>query len=485
MPPTGFNLLLSARQEMAHEGFDPDFPPGTDRELAEAKARPLDASGNGVRDLRPLLWSSIDNASSRDLDQVEVAERLPDGGIRLLIGIADVDWAVHRGSTIDGHAASQTVTVYTAVKIFPILPPELSTGLTSLNENEDRLAIVIEMAVSSDGSIASSDIYRALLQNRAQLGYETAGPWLEGSGAAPPAVAASADLAAQLRLQDEAASHLRARRQSLGALNFDRTETSAVMLDGEVKGLTVVAKNRATKLIEDFMIAANEVMARTLAQKGMSNIRRVVKSPERWLRIVQLAASHGATLPPDPDSLALAQFLQSQKEKDAVRYDDLSLAVIKLLGPGEYVLSRPGDPAEGHFGLAAHDYTHSTAPNRRFADLVTQRLIKSSLTGSYKPYSDDELAAIASNCTLKEDAARKVERTMGKRVAALGFANRKGDQFDAIITGVSPKGVFVRTLNPPVDGRLMRGESGIDVGDRIRVTLLSTDPERGFIDFAR
>lgn len=469
---------------MTHEGFDPDFPPGTDAELAEAKARPLDPPSNAIRDLRHLLWSSIDNASSRDLDQVEVAEPLPQG-IRVLIGIADVDWAVHRGSAIDGHAASQTVTVYTAVKIFPVLPPELSTGLTSLNENADRLAIVIEMVVSPDGSIASSDIYRALLQNKAQLAYETVGPWREGSGAAPPAVAASGDLAAQLRLQDEAASHLRAQRQSLGALNFDRTETSAVMLNGEVKGLTVVAKNRATKLIEDFMIAANEVMARTLSQKGLSNIRRVVKSPERWSRIVQLAASHGTTLPADPDSLALSQFLQGQKQKDPVHYDDLSLAVIKLLGPGEYVLARPGDPAEGHFGLAAHDYTHSTAPNRRFADLVTQRLIKSSLTGIDKPYSDDELAAIASNCTLKENAARKVERTMDKRVAALAFANRKGDHFDAIVTGVSPKGVFVRTLNPPVDGRLMRGDSGVDVGDRIQVTLLNTDPERGFIDFAR
>ena len=481
---TGFDLAASAHDEMIRQGFHPDFPAGADAELAAARQQVAKPANSGLRDLRNLLWSSIDNASSRDLDQIEVAERTADG-IRVRIGVADVDSVVHANSALDAHAASETTTVYTPAKIFPMLPIELSTDLTSLNQKQDRAALVIELVVSADGSIVSSDIYRALVQNQAQLAYETVGPWLETSGAAPSLIAASAELAAQLRLQDEAARSIRAQRQKLGALNFDRTETQPVMVNGAVTELTTVAKNRATKLIEDFMIAANEVMARTLSEKGVANIRRVVKSPERWPRIAELAASHGTTLPENPDSAALAQFLQDQKVKDPAHYPDLSLAVIKLLGPGEYVLSTPGSSDQGHFGLAAQDYTHSTAPNRRFADLVTQRLIKACLAGSTAPYSDDQLTNIAQNCTLKEDAARKVERVMGKRVAAVAFQNRRGENFDAIVTGVAPKGVFVRTLNPAIEGRLMCGESGVDVGDRIRVTLLNTDPEHGFIDFGR
>ena len=483
MPPSGFDLKKSARDEMIHEGFDPDWSPES---VAQTKTltAPAAANDTSLRDLRDLLWSSIDNDSSRDLDQIEVAERMPNG-IKVLIGIADVAADLPLGSPIDQHAAVQTTTVYTAVSIFPMLPERLSTDLTSLNEGGDHAAIVIEMLVDGTGAIASSDVYRARVRNKAQLTYGAIGPWLEGTGAAPPHVNASAELAAQLKLQDEAAQALRHQRYRLGALEFDRIEAQPVVANDEVQGIEESRKNRATALIEDFMIAANQVMAQTLTRSGVSNIRRVVKSPERWPRIVELAARKGSTLPEQPDSAALSAFLNEQKQKDPLHYPDLSLAVIKLMGPGEYVVSRPGDPLEGHFGLATHDYTHSTAPNRRFADLVTQRLVKAMLVRASSPYTDEQLSSIAQNCTLKEDAARKVERTMSKRVAALAFFNRRGEAFNAIVTGVTPKGVFVRVIHPPVEGRLMRGEQGVDVGDQIRVTLLSTDPQRGFIDFGR
>jgi exoribonuclease-2 len=473
-----FDLAAAAREEMIHEGFQPDFPPGTEQQLAALRNRklPLD----GLRDLRSLLWSSIDNDTSKDLDQIEVAERVA-GGIRVLIGIADVDSDVEPGTPIDQHASAQTTTVYTAVKNFSMIPDELSTDLTSLALNQDRAAIVIEMLVGPAGEITSSDIYRALVHNRAQLTYRKVGAWLEGHGE----LAVSADLQAQLKLQDEAACALRTQRQRLGALNFDRVEARAIVTGGQVRDIEAAKKTRANDLIEDFMVAANEVMAKTLSARGASSIRRVVKSPERWARIVELAARCGEKLPAEPDSAALNAFLQKRKLVDEVHYPDLSLAVVKLMGPGQYVLSRSGDDSQGHFGLAVHDYTHSTAPNRRFADLVMQRMIKASLAKKAAPYSDQELDAIAKNCTLKEDAARKVERTMEKSVAAVVLQRRVGEVFPGVVTGVTPKGVFVRVFNPPVEGRLMQGEEGVDVGDEIRVKLLHTNPQRGFIDFGR
>jgi exoribonuclease-2 len=482
MPPAQFDLVAAARREMILDGFDPDFPLGTGEQIAMLRGRSNSSAEPGVPDLRNLLWSSIDNDTSRDLDQIEFAERVQDG-IRVLVGIADVENTVPSGSPIDQHAAKETTTVYTAVRNFPMLPEELSTDLTSLAENADRLAVVIEFVVGSDGSIVSSAIYRALVRNRAQLAYRTVGLWLESQSGPDPKVAASAALQAQLKLQDEAAMALRDQRSRLGALNFDRVETEAEVRNGHVQDIRAARKTRANELIEDFMVAANEVMARTLKNSGISSIRRVVKSPERWPRIVELAARHAAHLPAQPDSAALNAFLQECRAADPVHYADLSLAVMKLMGPGEYVMSRPGDSEDGHFGLAATDYTHSTAPNRRFADLVTQRLIKSVIGRGQSPYSDDRLASIARNCTLKEDAARK--GAMGKRVAALAFHNRIGQSFDAVVTGANAKGVFVRVLDPPVEGRLVRGETGADVGDQVRVTLLSTDPERGYIDFGR
>jgi len=460
-----FDLLRAAHEEMLRQGFEPDFPPATEEQLAILKSQPTATVENGVQDLRHLLWSSIDNDSSRDLDQIEVAERVT-GGIRVFIGIADVDSDLPLGSPVDQHAAAQTTSVYTAVRVFPMLPEVLSTNLTSLSENADRQAIVMDMVIAPDGSIGSSQIYRAIVRNKAQLTYSGIGPWLEER--ATPPLKVDGELESQLKLQDEAAGALREQRHRRGALNFDRDE-----------------KTRADDLIEDFMVAANEVMARTLKEHGVSSIRRVVKSPERWPRIVQLAAQYGESLPAEPDSGALNAFLNKRREADELHYADLSLAVVKLMGPGEYVLSKPNEDDAGHFALAAHDYTHSTAPNRRFADLVTQRLIKALLGQVAAPYSDGELEQIAQNCTVKEDAARKVERIMNKRVAAVGLHDRIGESFSAIVTGVTPKGVFVRILNPPVEGRLMRGEHGVDVGDKLQVTLLATDPERGYIDFGR
>jgi exoribonuclease-2 len=477
------DLGAMARQEMIAEGFHPDFPPPVDQQVKALLSQTPDANGD-PGDLRSLPWSSIDNDTSRDLDQAEVAERV-NGGIRVMIAIADVDSDVPIGSPIDQFAADQTTSVYTGVRTFSMLPEQLSTGLTSLNEATDRAAIVIDFLVASDGTVSSQGIYRALVRNQAQLTYNGVGLWLEGTAPAPAKVAASAELAAQLKLQDEAARILLDERQRMGALNIDRVEAEAVVTNGQVEGINTRQKNRASELIENFMVAANGVMARTLSAAGVSSIRRIVKTPERWPRIVELAARYGETLPGEPDSGALNSFLQKQKAKDAVHYTDLSLAIVKLMGPGEYVLAKAGDASQGHFALAAHDYTHSTAPNRRFADTVTQRLIKAVIAKQPPPYSDAQLDATARNCTLKEDAARKVERVMGKRIAAVALRPRIGQMFPAVVTGVTPKGTFVRVLNPPAEGLLIHGQQGVDVGDQLKVKLVSTDVRRGYIDFAR
>jgi VacB/RNase II family 3'-5' exoribonuclease len=469
-----------ARQEMIARGFEPDLPAAALQQAAGARQQ----AEPGLTDLTALLWSSLDNDDSRDLDQIEWAERTPDG-IRVLVGIADVDSAVAKGTPVDQHAAKETTTVYTGIRTFPMLPEQLSTDQTSLNEQQNRVAVVVELTVTADGSIGANRIYRALVRNVAQLTYGSVGPWLEGQAAMPAKVAASAPLAAQLQLQNEAAHLLRAARDRMGALTFDRAELQAVVDNGKVRSVEGRRANTASRLIEDFMIAANEVMAQTLRAAGVASIRRIVKAPERWPRMVELAARVGDHLPPEPDAAALNALLQRRKQADPAHFADVSLTVLKLMGPGEYVAARPGAEPEGHFGLAAHDYTHSTAPNRRFADLVTQRLLKALLARQPAPYSDAELDEAAHNCTLMEDAARKVQRDMTKRIAAVALADRVGQKFDAVVTGVTPKGVFVRITEPPVEGRLMRGEHGVDVGDQIQVTLLGTDAERGFIDFGR
>lgn len=482
--PTHVDLQATAKQIMMEHGFEPDFPPQVPEQLANLKNHPPQiAVDSHVRDLRNLLWSSIDNDTSRDLDQIEVVERASNGDVKIMVGIADVDAFVPKETPIDQHAARETTTVYTGIKNFPMIPEELSTGETSLLENVDRLSVVIEFVVDPSGNLKSSDVYRAVVRNRAQLQYNSVGAWLEGKSAAPPKVAASNDLQAQLKLQDEVAHNLKQQRVQHGALNLQTDELHPLVLNDQVIDVVKQQKNRATELIEDFMIAANGVVARFL--EHISSIRRIVRKPERWDRIVQLAAGKGEKLPPQPDSKALNELLLRRKAADPDHFADLSLAVIKLIGPGEYVLERAGETIDGHFGLAVQDYTHSTAPNRRFADVITQRLIKAKLAGQSNPYSDSELSAIAANCTQKENAAKKVEREMSKRLAAVAMQKRIGEVFDAIVTGVTEHGTFVRALQPHIEGMLTQGQHGLDVGDRLKVKLARTDVQKGYIDFAR
>jgi len=476
---------------MLANGFQPDFPPDVQREVADLDRTVIDAAAKNIpRDLRQLLWSSIDNRESRDLDQIEYAERLPNGDIRLLVGIADVDALVPKGSAIDEHAAENTTSVYTGIVVFPMLPDRLSTDLTSLNEGEDRCAIVVELDVAANGTIAREDAYRALVRNRAKLAYEPVGLWLSGTAGIPRKIAGTPGLEDQVRLHDEAAQRLAVYRRGAGAIQIELVEARAVTSGGKVIDMAVTPRNRARDLIENFMVAANGAMARILERKNVPSIRRVVREPRHWNRIVALAAEMGETLPAAPNGLALSEFLARRRAAEPGAFNDLSLAVVKLLGPGEYVLERRFIRRGGgdHFALGAAEYLHSTAPNRRFPDLVTQRLLKDTdgKSGSpYAPYSHDELTEIARRCTLQEDNARKVERTMRKMLAAGLMADRVGESFVAIVTGASNKGTYVRLLSPAVEGRVVAGARGLQVGDTVRVTLTRVDAERGFIDFGR
>jgi exoribonuclease-2 len=476
-------LKAIARRAMISRGLLPEF---SEAAMAEAAAiqGPATERDPSIRDLRSLLWASIDNDDSRDLDQLSVAESLPGGATKLLVAIADVDSLVACDTPVDQHAAHNTTSVYTGAQIFPMLPERLSTDLTSLNEDEDRHAIGIEYVVDEDGTLGASDVYDAVVRNHAKLAYPGVGAWLEGHGPMPPKIAEVNGLEANLRLQDLAAQALKSRRHQMGALTLKTIEARPIFEEETLRDLAEQQVNRATELIEDLMVASNGVVARFLADHGLSSLRRVVRMPEKWDRIVDLAAQHGSRLPHDPDALALEEWLLRERAEDAQRFPDLSLSVIKLLGRGEYVVERPGEIAAGHFGLAVQDYTHSTAPNRRFADLVTQRLVKTLVDGDGARYSDDELETIARTCTEKEDAARKVERAMTKRIAAVAMGGRIGETFDAIVTGESRKGTFVRIFKPHVDGMLVKGAEGVDVGDRLTVRLVNVDEQRGFIDFA-
>jgi exoribonuclease-2 len=413
---------------------------------------------------------------------VEVAEAQPDGSIKLIVGIADVDALVPKGSPIDEHALANCTSVYTGIDVFPMLPEKLSTDLTSLNEDQDRLAIAIETCVNQNGDVVSFDVYRAMVRNQAKLAYDGVGEWL-GGGNVPDKVNGNAVLSNQLKLQRDASQRLKAERLRNGALELETIEATPVAKDGRIVDLTVVHKNQARDLIEDFMIASNVAIAKFLESRNRSGIRRVVREPERWGRIVELAGRFGTTLPADPDSLALAKFLAARRTADPERFPDLSLSIVKLMGPGIYALDLPGKDPGGHFGLATHDYSHATAPNRRYADLVTQRLVKAVLADQPAPYSNEELASIAARCTEREDAENKVERTIRKTAAALLLRDRIGETFDGIVTGANQKGTFVRTIRPPAEGMVVRNHDGFDVGDRVRVKLVSADPNRGFIDF--
>jgi len=477
-------LAEKAHRTMTDNGFEPEFSRAVGEQLDRLADTSAPNTDEGVKDLRDLLWSSIDNASSRDLDQVEWAEALPNGDIRVLVGIADVDSLVTKDSPVDLHAKQNTVTVYTETKIFPMLPEQLSTDLTSLNEGEDRYAVVADMAVKANGDVPQSTFYRALVRNQAKLAYEDIGEWLDRGGAIPAAVADVPGLREQIELQKKAAGRLHTYRRAKGALEFESIESQAVVENGEVKGLVSVETNSARKLIENFMVTANVEMAEFLESKGVSSLRRVVKVPARWDGIRKIAAEYDVELPPDPDQPALADFLEKRRAADPEHFPDLSLSIIKLIGSGEYVVERPGEDAGGHFGLAVRDYAHSTAPNRRFTDIVVQRLVKAVIAGKPSPYRDEELADIATHCNDQEKAARKVERKMRKIVAALAMRRHIGEHFDAIVTGVTPSGTFARILRPPVDGRVVRGEASLNVGEKVNVKLLSADPKSGFIDFA-
>jgi exoribonuclease-2 len=477
-------LQSIAHRAMLERGLLPDFSAEALAQL-DTIQKPADMDSKLIRDQRDLLWASIDNDDSLDLDQLTVAEAMPGGRVKIMVAVADVDSLVKEGSAINDHAHHNTTSVYTAARIFPMLPEKLSTDLTSLNLHEDRLAFVVEMEIDIDGSVLNSEIYRALVRNHAKLAYNSIAAWLGGNGIIPRAVSAVPKLEENLRIQDQAAQSMKELRHVHGALSLETIEAKPVFDGDEIRALETEEKNRAKELIEDFMIAANGVTARFLSAKNSPSIRRVVRTPKRWDRIVEIAADHKFKLPELPDSKALEEFLVQQKDADPLRFPDLSLAVIKLLGAGEYIAEIPEGNAPGHFGLAVKDYAHSTAPNRRYPDLLTERLLKAVLEAKPVPYRKDELDILATHCTEAEDAANKVERRVEKSAAALLLESRIGEQFDSIVTGASEKGTWVRLLTIPIEGKLVQGFEGLDVGDRTHVQLISVDVERGYIDFKK
>ena len=476
-------LRAIAVRALRERGLEPTMPPAALAEALALKEAPR-TTDEPTRDLRTLPWCSIDNDDSRDLDQLSVSEPLQGGQVKVTVAIADVATAVEKNSAVDRHAQQNTTSVYTPGAMFPMLPERLSTDLTSLNPQRDRLAIVIEFVVTPEGALASSQVYGAVVRNQAKLAYNAVGAWLAETGPLPPA-AAVRGMDEQLRTQDRVAQTLRRRRYERGALEFQTLEVEHVFDGDRLRDVEPRMPNRAKQLIEDLMIAANGVTARFLDAQGFPSLRRVVRSPERWERIRGVAHDLGTELPAAPDSAALNNFLAHRQAADPDTFPDLSITIIKLLGSGEYVVDPPGVEPPGHFGLAVRDYAHSTAPNRRFPDLITQRLVKAVLAGHSAPYTIEELEALALQCTRQEDNVNKVERQARKSAAALVVESQVGRRFPAIVTGASNKGTWVRVSKPPIEGMLVRGERGLDVGDRVRVELAGVDVERGFIDFVR
>jgi exoribonuclease-2 len=459
---------------MIREGFQPDFPPEVLTQAASLHA--ADSLDDACQDLRGLFWSSIDNTESRDLDQVEWAESLPGSRLRVLIGVADVDAVLPKSSVTEDHARTNATSVYTGGPVFPMLPERLSTDLSSLTQDADRRALVMEFVVADDGNVVCEDVRAAVVRNKAHLTYDQVAQWLQDPARIDPAIRQ------QLLLQQEASRRLKAFRKEQGALTFGGVESVPIVVGNDVRGFGLLRENPARDIIESFMIAANVAMARFLRARDSLCLRRVVQTPKRWDRLQALAAELGTTLPAEPDAHALSDFLAQQKQANVEHFPELSLAVLKALGPGEYAVEHPGSEHEGHFGLAVDDYTHSTAPNRRYADLAMQRLLKASLAGAPPPYSETALTELAAHCTEREAAARHVERFMKKVAAAIMLGPQVGRVFDAIVTGVSPKGTFARLLTVPAEGRMVRGEPGLDVGAKIRVRLAGVDAAKGFID---
>ncbi len=481
-PHTRDDLAQIAVRAMHERGLHPEFSEAALRQLQGIRG-PGRETGPAIRDLRAQLWCSIDNDDSRDLDQLTVSEVLPQGAMRMLVAIADVDALVGKDTPIDRHACLNTTSVYTGARIFPMLPERLSTDLTSLNAEQDRLALVTDMVFNADASLAGSTIYRALVRNKAKLAYDAVAAWIEQGAALPAAAAAVAGMDTQLRTQDALAQQLRARRRARGALEFETLQPRAVFDKDLVVEIRQQVQNRARQLIEEFMIAVNGCTARFLASQGSSSLRRVVRSPERWMRIVEVAQQKGVALPPEPDAQALEDFLAAQRKADPLRFPDLSLVIVKLMGRGEYVVESSGGTPVGHFGLAVRDYTHSTAPNRRFPDLITARMLKDALAQGRAPYSDAELEKLALHCTAQEDAAQKVERQVRKSEAALVLETRIGEIFDGVVTGNSKGNNWVRIFLPPTEGKLTTGGQLLRIGQQLRVRLVAADVARGFIDF--
>lgn len=481
---TRVDLARIASQAMVARGLAAEFSQESLQQLAQL-TQPSAEVADTIRDLRSLLWCSIDNDESRDLDQLSVSEVLTNGAVKVLVAIADVDSLVKKDSPIDAHAQKNTTSIYTAARIFPMLPERLSTDLTSLNAQQDRLAIVTELVFSADAVLTSSAIYRARVHNFSKLAYDSVAQWLEGKGALPAAAQAVPGMEVQLRTQDTVAQKLRTARHAMGALEFVTIQPKTIFMGDEVVDVKPQQANRARQLIEELMLITNGVTARYLAAQGYSALCRVVRSPERWEKIFDVAKDLGETLPKVPDSKALEAFLTKRQLADPLRFPDLSLVIIKLMGAGEYALQKPGAAIVGHFGLAVREYSHSTAPNRRFADLITQRLVKAALLGAKSPYSDEQLEALATHCNEQGSDANKVERQVRKSEAALVLQPRIGQVFAGIITSVSSKGVWLRVFSPPVDGRLVAGEAGLRVGQKLNAKLLVADVERGFIDFER
>lgn len=476
------DLVRIATQVMREHSLEPEFSPGALQQLQTIGAAAHESDPR-IRDLTALPWCSIDNDDSLDLDQLTACGGMGNGAVKIFVAVADVDALVKKNSAIDQHARVNTTSVYTSARVFAMLPERLSTNLTSLNPGEERLAIVTEMVVGLDGVVSHCTVHRARVRNQAKLAYDAVAAWIEGKGDLPAAARAVPGMDEQLRTQDAVAQRMRARRREQGSLDLETFQPRAVFEGERVVGIRQQEQNRARQLIEEFMIATNTCTAQFLAQHGTSALRRVVRSPERWLRIVEVASKYGQSLPKTPDSRALEGFLARQRKADPLRFPDLSLVIIKLMGSGEYVVEYPHGEPIGHFGLAVRDYTHSTAPNRRYPDLVSQRMVKALLAGEHSPYGRAELALLAEHCTHQEDAAQKVERSVRKSEAALFMQGLVGQRFDAIVTGRTPSATWVRIFAPPAEGLLVGGQPFLEVGQKIRVKLVGTNVERGFIDF--
>lgn len=475
---TSDDLAQLAYQFMLDGGLSPDFSDQEIEQLSHINAPAIRTAQH--TDLTKLLWCSIDNDDSLDLDQLTYAE-----GNNIWVAVADVDSLVKKNSPIDKHAKLNTTSVYTPAKIFPMLPAKLSTNLTSLNEGEERLALVVKIEINTQGEIVNSSTFKAVVHNFAKLTYSAVGGWLEGSLPIPDKVAKTVGLEEQLKTQHTIAQLLKKRRHEAGSLTLASVDPEVSIDSNDEIAIELPPHNFAHQLIEEFMIAANRATARHFKQANLPNLKRVVRIPKYWNRIVQVANSFGEDLPPYPDSKALDAFLVKRKKEDPEAFGDLSLTIIKLLGRGEYVVENDIGRPLGHFALALTDYTHSTAPNRRFPDLITQRQYKANLEGLDPPYSIKELRQLAAHCTFQEDAAMKIERRANKSAAAVLLSHHIGTVYRGIVTGASEKGTWVRLFKPAVEGKVIQGFQGLEVGDRVSVKLKAVDIPKGYIDFVK